>query len=335
MMYKINRLQLLFFLCILLSFVASYNCYSQNRLLGQPKQQQDTGFIFPSPLIENAGTDVPRPKPIIDTFTFKYNFRVGDTLVYIVGSRDSIVIDYGPPLLRIRYEKIMLTCDSITQEGHFVIKQQLVDFKSRESYMKEQNVERNTTPWLNTTVYIEIDSMGIRYKQYNKDPLMLSIKPGEAFQPFILLQLNVKDSTNIKCTGESWMLVDSNYIFENGNPPPAFRYTMYYRMIGMVDTLDLGKLLKTTFSMTSQSSHIVNTEEINMLTTAISNAGGEILWDTMNWIPMYYVHTMEQRLTIKNNTDKYEEPGYHYIYSTFILDKFVRGRDKIKAKQKK
>ena len=333
-----NKFILLINLClIILINVNSHHCFSQNRLLQKPDttfQQNDKKFILPSPLIENAGPDIPRPKPIIDTFSFKYNFRVGDTLIYAVMSKDSITIDYGPPLLRIRFEKIMLTCDSITPKGHYVIKQQLIDFQSKESYLKEKNVERNTTAWLNVPVYIEIDSLGNRHKQYNKDSLRLAMKPGEAFQPFILLPLNMQDSTNIKYTNESWMLNDSSYIYENGNPAPVFRYTLYYRMIGMIDTLDLGKLLKMTFSMTSQSAHKVNTDDIKILTTAINNAGGEIFWDTIKWIPKYYIHTIEQRLTIENKINMYKELGFHYIHSTFILDKFVAGKDK-KTKQNK
>ena len=316
-LYLILTLSLLIFL--------QNDCFSQNRLLERIEANREPQqFIFPSPLIENAGPDIPRPKPIIDTFNFKYNFYVGDTLIYVIQSRDSITIDYGAPLLRIRYEKIMLTCDSITPEGHFVIKQELIDFRSRESHLAERNVARNTTPWLNVPVYIEIDTMGFRHKQYNKDSLNLAMPPGGPFHPFILLPLNAKDSVNIKRTGESWMIVDSSYIFENGNPAPVFRYSLFYRMRGMFDTLGLGKLLKMTFSMTSQSAHIINTNDVKMLTTSKNNAGGEIFWDTINWIPKYYVHTIEQRLTIEDRINNYKEPGFHYIYTTFILDRFVR-----------
>ena len=83
-----------------------------------------------------------------------------------------------------------------------------------------------------------------------------------------------------------------------------------------------------TFSMTSQSAHKVNTEDIKMMTTSINNAGGEIFWDTINWIPVYYIHTMEQRLTIEDKTNNNKEPGFHYIFSSFILDKFIKGKEK-------
>jgi len=313
---------------LLIILMPSYTIIAQNNILKEI-DPTELLFKFPSPLIDNAGPDIPRPKPIIDTFSFKYNFCLNDTLVYVLMSRDSITIDYGPPLLKLRYEKIMLTCDSITKNGHFIIKQQLIDFKSKESYLREKNVDRNITPWLNVPVYIEIDTMGIRYKQYNKDSLTLAMCPGGAFQPFILLHLNYKDSINTKITGQSWMIIDSGYIYENGNPPPVYRYTLFYRLIGMTDTLDLGKLLKMTFSMTSHSAHKINTADIQMLTTSINNAGGEIFWDTTNWIPRYYTHTIEQRLTIKEKSEKKERPGFHYIYSSFILDKFIRNGKKI------
>ena len=308
---------------ILMMLIQPYCIIAQNNIT-KSIDPTDLLFKYPSPLIDNAGPDIPRPKPIIDTLSFKYNFCINDTLIYVVMSKDSITIDYDQPLLRIRYEKIMLTCDSITKDGNFIIKQQLIDFKSRESYLTEKNVERNTTPWLNIPVYIEIDTMGIRYRQQNKDSLLLAMCPGSAFQPFILLQLNYKDSVNTKYTGQSWMVVDSGYIYENGNPPPVYRYTLYYRLIGITDTLDFRKLLKMTFSMTSHSAHKINTPDIQMLTTSINNAGGEIFWDTLHWIPRYYTHTIEQRLTITERNENKERPGFHYIYSTFILDKFIR-----------
>jgi hypothetical protein len=312
----------LFFVFLLFS----YNCFSQSS-----KNIDDTTYL-PSPSIKWAGPDIPRPKPQIDTFHFRYDFCIGDTLIYVVQSKDSIIINYGTPLLKIRFEKIMLTCDSITPEGHFVIKQQLIEFKARESYMEEKNIDRSTTTWLNVPVYIEIDSMGYRYKQYNKDSLTLAISPGGTFQPFILLPLNCKDSltgkyNNKKYTNESWIINDSNYVVENGMPMPVYRYVLYYRMMGMVDTLDLGKLLKITFSMTSQSSHKVNTSDVKMLTTSINNAGGEVFWDTINWVPKYYIHTIEQRLTIEDKIDNNKQPGFHYIYSTFLLDKFIRKKN--------
>jgi len=63
---------------------------------------------------------------------------------------------------------------------------------------------------------------------------------------------------------------------ENGNPYSALRATFFYRVIGIVDTLEFGDLLKMTFSITSQGSVAVKSDELLMLTTSINNAGGEI-----------------------------------------------------------
>ena len=299
---------------LLIIFVFSQVCFSQN--INDIININDTATI----------TEVPK----LDTFSFKYDFRVGDTLIYFVNSKDSITIDYGPPLFKIRFEKIMLTCDSITPDGHFIIKQELIEFRSRETYLEEKNIDRNTTPWLNVPVYIEIDTMGNRYKQYIEDSLILAAPPGGVFQPFILLPLMVKDTItkeypkNRKNTAESWLIVDSNYIAENGMPIPVFRYSIYYRMYGMDDSLGLGNLLKITFSMTSQSAHRINTDDVKMLTTSINNAGGEVYWDTIHWIPKYYIHTIAQKLTIEDKIDKNKLTGFHHIFSIFVLDKIVR-----------
>jgi hypothetical protein len=298
-------------ICLITAIVSSQFCFSQ--------AAEDTIF-----------NTTPQK---VDTFTVKYDFQVGDTLIYFINSKDSITIDYAPPLLKIRFEKIMLTCDSITPEGHFIIKQQLIDFKSKESYLNEQT-DRNFTPWLNIPVYMEIDSMGNRFKQYNEDTLSLATPPGGVFQPFLLMPLMIKDSAtneypaNQKSTIESWLIKeDSCYIVENGMPMPMFRYAIYYRMQGMVDTLDLKDYVRVGFSMTSQSSHGINTEEVKMITTSINNAGGEIFWDTAYYVPKFIIYTIEQRLTIEDRIDRKKINGFHHIYSNFVLDKIIRKKD--------
>jgi hypothetical protein len=95
-------------------------------------------------------------------------------------------------------------------------------------------------------------------------------------------------------------------------------------MIGLQDTLDFKSLLKMTFAMTSQGSIAVKTKDINITTSSINNAIGDIWWDTKNWIPTVYNHTIEQKLTINYPKDGKTEQGFQYIYSTYILEKFVR-----------
>jgi len=283
------------------------------------------GFNEMSQEFSPAPSDtVEKTKIIRDTFSFKYHFQKGDTLIYSVFSRDSIIINYGAPLLRLRHEKIMLTCDSITPEGDFCLTQKLISFRSSESFLNEKNIQRNTTPWLNVPVFLELDSMGRRKKSYHPDTLNGALTPGGAFQPFLLLPLlDSNDNVNRKLTNESWMFTRTDDIHENGLPIPLLRYSLLYRMIGFVDTLEYKSLLKMTFIKTSQGSIVVKSDDLDVATASINNAGGEIFWDTTNWVPILYFQTVEQRLTIYDEEGQ-TVPGFHYIYSTFVLDDFIR-----------
>ena len=278
-------------------------------------------YIFP---LESQET-VAKKEIVLDTFSFKYHFEKGDTLIYSVFSRDSIMINYGAPLLRLRHEKIMITCDSITPDGDFCLTQKLISFRATESFLKEKNVPRNTTPWLNVPVYLEIDSLGRRKKTSLSENSKGAITPGGPFQPFLLLPLlDSNDNENIKVTNESWMFSRTDDISENGFPTPLLRYSMLFRMIGITDTLEYNDVLKMTFIKTSQGAIVVSTDELNVITTSINNAGGEIFWDTTNWVPILYWHTVEQRLTIHDQEAQTSDPGFHYIHSTFVLDEFRR-----------
>ena len=80
-----------------------------------------------------------------DTVCYKLNFNPGDTLVYNIVSHDSIIIDYSDPLLKIRLEKIRITCDSVIN-NKFYLTQELIDYISRESTKDTANVERREKP---------------------------------------------------------------------------------------------------------------------------------------------------------------------------------------------
>ena len=46
-----------------------------------------------------------------DSSRYVYTFIKGDTLLYEAVSRDSILVDKQPPLLRDRKERFLLSCD--------------------------------------------------------------------------------------------------------------------------------------------------------------------------------------------------------------------------------
>lgn len=274
----------------------------------------------------NETTEIPEIKTEIvrDTFNFRYKFKEGDTLIYSVMSRDSITIDYGDPLYRIRFEKIMITCDSVKKNGNFCLTQKLISFNAKESYLEEKNIDRKNTEWLNVPVYIEIDSLGRRISVRNPDSLNGIVAPGGPFQPYLFMSLDsTSKGINKKLTNESWLVSSTDTLVENGMPIPTLNQTTLFRMIGLVDTLDLQNVLKMTFIVTSQGLVEVLTDNLKVKTFAKIASGGEIFWDIENWVPKLYTHTMSQRLTIYYPRGV-EIPGSHNLYTTYVLDKLSR-----------
>jgi hypothetical protein len=259
-----------------------------------------------------------------DTLSFRYHFVPGDTLTYVAMSTDSISIDYGSPLLRIRFEKYVITCDSITHDGYYSITQRLTDFRSKESYEETKDVERTSSAWLDMPVTLIIDTLGHRIRHTYPKPIPMATAPGGAFQPILILPLD-SIGLNRRYTSEAWLLENEEEdIPENGMPIPFMRYVLYYHLIGMVDTLDFKNLMKFTFSMTSQASVVVKDSSVDMRTVSVSNGSGEIFFDTMYWVPKVYTQTMQQKLTIEDKKNNASSPGSHWINTTFILDKIVR-----------
>ena len=275
-------------------------------------------------VIDDETIATPAPKVVRDTFSFRYKFKEGDTLIYSVMSKDSITIDYGEPLYRIRFEKIMITCDSVKRNGNFCLTQKLISFNARESHLKEKNIERKNTEWLNIPVYIEIDSLGRRIKAYNPDTMNGVVAPGGPFQPYLFMSLDSTDEgINKKLTNESWLVSGTDTLVENGMPIPTLKYSSLFRMIGLVDTLDFTNVLKMTFIVTGQGLIEVLTNQLKIKTFAKIASGGEIFWDTENWIPQLYIHTMSQKLTIYYPRGV-EKVGTHNLYTTYVLDKLSR-----------
>lgn len=269
---------------------------------------------------EEADTEI-----ILDTLSFKYKFIPGDSLYYSVYSRDSISINYDDPLLRLREEKILITCDSINSAGNFCLTQTLINFTAIESYQEQQNVKRETTNWLNVPIYIELDSLGRRIKLSNPDTNLAAATPGGAFQPILLLPL-IQKGVNLKAKNESWLNSSMDTLAENAMPVPIFKSMTLMRLMGHVDTLGYNTI-KFSFSRSGQASHELVTKEYSMKTSAIINSGGDFFLDTNLWVPIHLVHSMEQKLKFYY-PDNRDQPGKHFIYSTFVLDKIIRSDEK-------
>lgn len=263
---------------------------------------------------------------IPDTLFFKYKFVPGDSIFYSVFSTDSIIVNYDDPLLRLRRERILITCDSINDKGNFCLTQKLVSFRGIESYKDEKDIERTTSEWINVPIYIELDSLGRRIKVLNSDTSSAISTPGGVFQPVLLMPL-ILTNINKKAENESWLNSTTDYLAENAMPMPMFKNTTLMRLNGKYDTLGFSTL-KFTFSRSGQASYELITPQYSIKTTGVINSGGELLLDTTYWVPIYISHTLDQKLNFYYPDNK-EQPGWHFLRATFILEHIKRPEQQI------
>ncbi len=249
-----------------------------------------------------------------DTIFFKLKFNPGDTLIYNVKSNDSIIIDYGTPLIKSRIEKIKIVCDSVNKSGHYFINQSLIGFSSTESQGSEQNIENKASPWLNRKVWLEIDSVGNRLSYWVDDSAKGAMSPGGAFQPYLFFPFN----TTQKVINESWMVQSLDELAENGVPTPLLRQSSLFRAKGIVDTLgDLSSRFE--FIKTAQGNIPVITDKEQFNVTNIISGFGIMDISTTRFIPVHFYSTIEQKLTL-HFPDNVTKPGLHYINSYFTLE---------------
>lgn len=252
---------------------------------------------------------------INDTLCFKLNFKLGQKLTYKVVSYDSITIDYGDPLLKSRFERWEISCDSITPKGNFFLTQKMIEFNSTESTLKENKIERLESPWLNKRVSIEIDSLGNRLSVNYLDTIFPMLAPGGAFQPYILFIIG----ESLKSINESWITESTDTLVENGFPPSVLRQTSLNRAKGRIDTLNY-KCNRFDYIKTAQGSVETVYGNGSFMTTVILNSLGILDISSELFIPVHYFSTVEQKLTIHYSDDQ-KIPGWHFITTNFTLEK--------------
>ncbi len=256
-----------------------------------------------------------------DTVCFSYRFYPGDTLLYYIHSFDSIIIDNDSPLLRERFERIRIICDSINSEGHFFLRQNLVNYLAYESTREYRNIERTTSPWINRTIGYEIDSLGKRFSYFLDDSTIASIAPGGAFAPHLLFYLGA----NCKRVNESWNVESLDDLPENGIPVPIINQASLFRANDYGDTLGR-KCIKLEYIKTAQGSNWVKTDNDFILVTLIANGFGFLFLDSLERIPVHYFATLEQKLTI-NFPDGTVKGGLHFISTNFTLE-YINDRNR-------
>ncbi len=255
-------------------------------------------------------------------YCFKYNFNLNDTLVYLVHSYDSIVIDYGRPLLKERNEIHQVICESITKNGDFILKYKLLAFEGRDK-QDTTFIQYDESDWLNREIRIEIDSFGNRKNFWCDDTTISGRTPGGPFQPHLFFPFQ----ENCKKLNETWLVRTTEDLVENGIPIPRLRHTMLFKMLGEFDTLG-EKVVRSEFIRTGQGFLKLSNPAGELTLNAIINSYGYLDVSKEKLIPVHLFTTVEQKLTFVSNDS--ESTGRHYIYCNFTLIDYKKGPSKKK-----
>lgn len=233
---------------------------------------------------------------IIDTMYAYYKFEKGDTLEYLVHSADSITIDFDEPLLKLRYERIVVVCDSVGKNNHFYLTYFLKNFIGKESKGEVKNVERNQSDWQNKRVLLEIDSLGNRFNNYVIDSNEVSIAPGGSFQPHLFFPIGFAK----KQFNETWISNNNYKVAENGFPLSKLKETTLFRMKGEKDTINLLST-QIDYVRTGNADMTFYSKNTTFVNSCIINSHGNLFISKEFNKPVFLYVTIEQKLKFSNS----------------------------------
>lgn len=256
----------------------------------------------------------------VDTTDITYHFEAGDTLIYRAEAHDSIVRGFDPALLRIRYEKWRLVCDSVSKEGHFHLTQELLDFLGKESQGKIEDVRRDHSPWINRKAHLVIDSTGNRIASYPDDSTVAATGPGSVFNPPLIEPLKIKTAR----TYQSWsllkQLMDLN---ENAVPAPLIRQTCLFKNKPHKDTLGFD-CYRLEFIKTGQGSFELDAKGVYVDVTSILTGFNDYFFSVEHHVPIFLNAKIEQKVKMVNGKGNEPVPGWHFIDVDYILESLTR-----------
>lgn len=276
-------------------------------------------YLLITPVIILAQSEFDESDDIVrDTICFKYKFKKGDHLIYRVESRDSIIFDYDTPLIRERYERFIVKCDSVDKFGRFYLTLSFTDYTAIESKGDMQNVRRNSSPWNDRFFYLVIDSLGNRIQIKAMNNMNAAVSPGGPFQPYLFFPFQ----QSCKLVNESWLVSAKDTLFENAFPPPIFEHSNLMRAEEKIDTLGYS-CVKFRFIRTGEATYQLKTDDQNIFTTAIINAGGRLFISDKYFVPVFFFQTIEQKLRVYFSEDNYKV-GKHFTNAYFTLEDIFR-----------
>jgi hypothetical protein len=272
---------------------------------------------------QDSDTNELRDKIIIyEIQDFRYNFFKKDTLRYRVETFDSILINYGKPLLKTRLEYLEVSCDSVTIDRKFLLSLRLLNLISDEKYDNGENVRRTTSPWIKRKIKIWIDSLGNRIQSIPDDSLKYAMSPGGAFMPTLIFPFK-ETYRNIN---ESWLVTSKDTLVENGIPSAVINQSSLFRARKPVDTLNY-ECTRFSYIKTARGAVNVLTQEQRIRTeTTITGSGIMTISRKFN-IPVHLFQNSEQKLLIFY-PEKDEIPGQHYTSADWTLETFIPSPDR-------
>jgi hypothetical protein len=262
-----------------------------------------------------------------DTLFHKYNFVEGDTLEYRLESGDSVLVNWDSPLIKERYERIIITCDSVDEKtGHFFLTHEydLITGKEFKNLYPEKEIDFHQ--WLNKKVTIEIDSIGKRYSFKYHDSTSSGSTAGGPFQGLIIQPIGQKSSI----LESSWIeLNDTTKYAENSYPAPTMIRTDLFENKGNTDTLDY-EVVRVDISFTGNGEFFIHDKEASFYISSLTNGHSENYISTELGIPIWAYYTQEQQFEVNYGGEKTSK-GMHFTYTLFELDKFVPGKARKKT----
>ncbi len=285
-------------------------------------------FAFTSSLFVSAQTakrdsvfDVVTQMRIpVDTTDITYHFEPGDTLIYRAEAHDSIVRGFDPALLRIRYEKWMITCDSIGKDGNYHLTQVMLDYIAKETQGDIENVTRDFSPWTNRKAFFVIDSTGKRIASYPDDSTKAATGPGSVFNPPIIEALKIKKARTYQSWSLTKQLIDLN---ENAVPAPLVRLTSLYKNKPHKDTLGYD-CYRIEFIKTGQGSFELETDQVYVDVTSVLTGYNDCFFSLDHNVLIFMNAKIEQKVRMVNGKDSEPVPGWHFIDVDYILESLKR-----------
>ncbi|MFM8772006.1 MAG: hypothetical protein ACKOE4_08320 [Candidatus Kapaibacterium sp.] len=246
-----------------------------------------------------------------DTLCYRYHFAPSDTLLYRIESRDSIVVPGFDAIEKQRTEGLRIVCDSVVG-GIYHLSLRLEAYSERQRSGKDTS-SRNRHPWMQTTVYLAIDSLGRRLIGSISDGSRALASPGGMFQH---LRLPIIDSS-CRRQNQSWLSIDTISVPENGVPAPEIRQRVLWRVGDYLDTLGRSAAW-IQYTLTGFGGMEVPDSSLNVSSVGSIAEYGRLVMDRGLQIPLSSQVWQEVRFRLQSGASR-NTSGRHLVVSTMSL----------------